>query len=379
MNEETFARELERRADRVHGAPLSLDDVRATAHAIRRRRRATAAAAVAAVVALAIVVPSLLGGGSPRSEKPQPAPAPPGPGATAVLHDGVVTMPDGDTVPVDVDNQRVQQVGVLTDGRIVVASSRPYAVQVHAPDGRLETSYPVAANAITMSADHRLAAWVDETYRISVLESGVAEPTTLHGIPMPGESPGSIDAVLGSDCAGGGCSVLGGDYSTTTTRLTVDSVRDLVTPEPFRVTDVSPDGGTWAVDLPPAAGEQFGCVGLYDVASAEVTARSCATSGLRFSADGEHLVGSRGDNNMSGTVTVVDRDLRTVLTYDPARQVVSRFGWADATHLLAATADVDGSRWALLEVPIDGGEPTVVDGPAPGRSPERVAEYLLSD
>ena len=68
----------------------------------------------------AIVV---LTGGSDRSE-PDPAPAPPvapvAPGAS-VLHEGVVTLPDGSTVPVDVDNEDVLQMAVLTDGRIVLA------------------------------------------------------------------------------------------------------------------------------------------------------------------------------------------------------------------------------------------------------------------
>jgi hypothetical protein len=235
MNDETtFATELARRAEDVHGAPLTFEDVRGRALGIRRRRRAGAAAAVAAVVAAAIVLPAALTGGGHRAA-PEPAPpaptAPTAPG-TSVLHDGAVTFPDGHTVAVAVDNADVQQLGVLADGRLVVASSKPYGILVFAPDGTLETRYHGAVNALTMSADDRLVAWVDESFRISVLESGVAEPTTLPGIPMPGESPGSIDAVLGSDCANGGCTVLGGDYATTTTEVTATGARDLRTPSP---------------------------------------------------------------------------------------------------------------------------------------------------
>ena len=40
-----LGRELHRRADDLHGAPLTFDDVRGRARAIRRRRRAAAAAA----------------------------------------------------------------------------------------------------------------------------------------------------------------------------------------------------------------------------------------------------------------------------------------------------------------------------------------------
>ena len=87
-----------------------------------------------------------------------------------------------------------------------------------------------------------------------MLESGVAEPTTFEwGIPMPGEASGSIDAVYGSDCANDGCTVLGGDFNTTTTKLSLLSEpgTDLGTSEPLQVAAVSPDGEQWAVSFPP--------------------------------------------------------------------------------------------------------------------------------
>ena len=58
-----------------------------------------------------------------------------------------------------------------------------------------------------------------------MLESGVAEPTTFEwGIPMPtARCVGSIDAVYGSDCANDGCTVLGGDFITTTSKLSLRS------------------------------------------------------------------------------------------------------------------------------------------------------------
>jgi hypothetical protein len=380
--EKTFTEALTRRADAVHGAPLTFEDVRGRAHRIRRRR-AGAAAVVAAVVAAVIVLPLALTGGTDRSA-PDPAPDPSPslsvvPGAS-VLHDGVLTLPDGSTVPLDVDNADVEQVGVLTDGRVVVASSRPYAVLVFSPQGRLESEYPVAANAITMSADDRLVAWVDETFRIAVLESGVAEPATLHGIPMPGESPGSIDAVLGSGCASGGCTVLGGDYSTTTTETTATGARGLVTSEPLRITDVSPDGRLWAVTLPrPDADPQFGCSGLYDPEAERLVAENCDTSSLHFAPDGRHLTGARGDNNMFGQVDVFDLDLQRVGTYSPAPRVISRIAWADDAHVLAVVAGLEDRQWSVVRVGLDGSDPEVVEGPAAGGNPEMSTEYLPSE
>jgi hypothetical protein len=393
MTEETFVRELERRADHVHGAPFSLDDVRGRARSIQRRRRAAVAGAVAAVVAAAIIVPTALVGGPDRTS---PDPAPPSPTVTpspspsaaetpgaSVLHDGVLTRPDGSTVPLDVDTADVQQLGVLTDGRIVVAGTRPYGVQVYSPDGELESEHEVALNAITMSADDTLATWLDETFRVVVLESGVAEPTTFDGgIPMPGESPGSLDAVLGSDCAAGGCTVLGGDYATTTTEVTLTANRDLETSEPLRVAAVSPDGERWAVTFPAGESEQFGCSGLYDPAAGDVVARNCDTTLWSYSPDGVHLTGARGDNTMWGSVEVLDEDLDVVLSYEPgAGQVVKDWGWADAEHLLVVVVGLDGESpdWSLLRVPIDGGDPEVVAGPVPGPNAEMPSLFIVSD
>lgn len=394
MTEETFVRELERHADHVHGAPISLDDVRGRARSIQRRRRAAVAGAVAAVVAGVILVPAALSDGPGRTS-PEPLPSPPtmtpstpagtpGTPGASVLHDGVLTFPDGSTVRLDVDNADVQQLGVLTDGRIVVASSKPYGVQVYGPAGELRSQHDVAINAITMSADDTLVAWIDENYRVVVLESDVLEPTTFEwGIPMPGEAVGSIDAVLGSDCVNDGCTVLGGDFATTTTELSsvTEPGEDLRSSEPFKVAAVSPDGERWAVTFPAGETEQFGCSGLYDPAAAEVLARNCDTTVWQFSPDGAHVTGARGDNAMWGSVEVLDEDLDVVSTYTPEDgHTVKDWGWADSAHLLVVVAGLDASpEWSLLRVPIDGGDPEVVTGPLPGPNPEISSLFVVSE
>ena len=134
MTEGTFTRELERRAGDVHGAPLSFHDVRGRARSIRRRRRAAAGAGGAVVVA-ALLVPGLLIGGDRSAPDPAPAPptqAPATPGSS-VLHDGVLTRPDGSTATIDLATADVLQLGVLTDGRVVAATQDPYAVRSSAP------------------------------------------------------------------------------------------------------------------------------------------------------------------------------------------------------------------------------------------------------
>ena len=382
MNEDLLTTELNRRADGVVAPPLSFDDVRGRAHGIRRRRRAAAGTAVAAVVALVIVVPTLLAGAPTGSDGVDPAPAPPPTGQGAsVLHDGTLTLPDGATVPLDVDNADVSQLGVLTDGRVVIASMKPYGIRVFAADGEPVTTYPADINAITMSPTGNLAAWTGEGGRVQVLESGSADPVSMPAARVPGGSP-VVNAALGSGCGEGGCRVLVGDGTTTTAEVTVDGVRDLTTSEPLRVVDVSPGGTVWAVSfIPTAENEQFGCSGLYDPESDEVVARSCETSGLQFAPDGQHLLGMRGDNNMYGEVSTFDLDLQPVGTFAPdgRNAVVSRAGWADAAHLVVSVSDWQTSQWSLVRVGLDGSDPTVVVPDQPGRNPETIAEFIVSD
>ena len=90
MSEETFVRELERRADDVQPRHLRFEDVRVSAYRIRRRRRIAVSGAAAALVAAAVLLPTALLGGSPSSDRPEPAPPAP-------------TITPGQTVPYDLD------------------------------------------------------------------------------------------------------------------------------------------------------------------------------------------------------------------------------------------------------------------------------------
>ncbi|MEP9361945.1 hypothetical protein ABLE68_03195 [Nocardioides sp. CN2-186] len=382
MTDETrLTDELTRRAERVHAAPLSFESVRGRAQTIRRRRRAAAATGVAAAVAAVVLLPAVLSGGSDRSA-PDPAPPAPAPPGSSVLHDGVVTLPDGSTVPVDVDNADVSQMGVLTDGRIVLALAQPQSIRVYGADGSLDDTYPAFANEITVSADDGAVAWVAKDRTVRVLTSGTAEPATLPGIPLQNQTSGNIDAVLDAE------HLLVGDGSTTNGLLTSTGIEDLRTSEDLRVQDVSPDGDLWAVSYAAPEDPQFGCSGLYDPGAQTMVARSCDTSGLRFSPDGQHLLGMRGDNNMYGEVSTFDLDLEQVGTFTPTGKtaVVSRAGWADATHLLVGVtdwklglADVDTNPWSLVRVGLGGEDPEVVTPEGPGRNPEFVAEFVVSE
>lgn len=375
---EELGRELHRRADALYDAPLTLDDVRGRARGIRRRRRVAAVTTTAAAVALVATLSTTLAGGLNRADEPQPAPSPSIGQGASILYDREVTLPGGETVGIDVPHADVTQFGVLTDGRIVVANQAKQAIQVLAPDGSLAATYPADPLLVTMSSTDELAAWIEGS-RVQVLESGSAEPVALAHMSKTAGTVPMVDAVTGDHCTDGGCRAILSDGTRTTGEVSVDGVRETATSEPLRVTDVSPDGETWAVAFLPGKDEQNPCAGLYDPSAAAVTVRSCAANGLEFSPDGEHLLSRIYENGTFSDVTVLDRELRAVRKIDPGKRFVSRVAWADATHVFAVLADLAGQRWTVERVDITGGDPETVAGPVRGGNPETMSEYLPSE
>ena len=371
MTDETrLSEELSRRAHDVHGSTLTLDDVRGRARSIRRRRTGAVTGGIAAAVALVVLVPTVLSGGGPESDGVDPAPSPAG---TSVLHRGTLTLPDGGTVALDVDNSDVNQLAVLTDGRIVLGMNQQPGVRVYGPDGTFQDEYVAGPTAIRTSPDHDAVVWIEGDGGVQVLESGADEPAELGTVEVDPYTGAMVDAVVDAG------TVLVGNGNTTTTEVTANGVRPLRTSEPLRVTDVSPSG-LWAVQYADDADPQFGCAGLYDPASSTMTARSCETSGLRFSPDGQHVLGGRGDNNMYSDAAVLDLDLQQVGGWSSARrgEVISRTAWADATHVLVAETSWETSTWTLARVDLTWTEREVLDGPAEGGNPEMMSEYVFS-
>jgi len=370
--------ELRARADHLYGTPITFDAVRGQAHRIRRRRRVAAAGAIAAAVAVVAAVPAVLSGSLDRADGPQPAPSPAQSAHTATLHGGTVTLADGGTVHIGVADEDVTQLGVLTDGRMLVADQAKQAIEVFTPDGSMTATYPSDPLLVTMSSTDHLAAWLDGS-RVHVLESGVAEPVALaHMSEVAGTVP-MVDAVTGDHCADGGCQAILSDGTRTTGEVSTDGVSEVPTSEPLRVTDVSPDGKTWAVAFLPGENEQYGCGGLYDPVAHQVLARSCSTNALQFAPDGRHLLSGFFENGSISRVTVVDRDLRVVRQLDTGKQLATQLAWADDSHVLMVLADLAGTHWTVERVAVDGGDPETIAGPIPGGNPEMMSEYKLSE
>ncbi|WP_341240880.1 hypothetical protein [uncultured Nocardioides sp.] len=379
---------LEREVADLHDTPFTLADVQGRARGIRRRRHALVAGVAAAAVAVAVPSVLLVGGALDRTDGPGPA----GPSQSAteapdvttaplssVLRGSTLTRPDGTSVELKLPDGDVMDYTVLGDGRVVVAANAGAQIDVLGADGQPQASYPAEVNHFVAGPTRDTVAWVGEDGAVRVLESGTTEPTVLATPPpFPGTSR-TVDAVLGSGCAAGGCTVLTGNGTTTTHEVTLNGAEPFDMGRPARVHDVSPDGGLWAYSEPPGELEQYGCVGLYDVAAATTTARSCDVWGLSFSPDGRFVEAAFAENNMLGDLRVLDLSLETVLAYEPDDgRVVSRTGWASPDALLVSVAGLRDNQWSLLEVPVDGGEPTTVEGPVPGENPEVGAEFLPS-
>lgn len=374
MTQEALERELARRADDVYGAPLSLADVRTRARSIRRRRQGAVVGSIAAVVAVLAIAPAVLAGLGDDRSAPDPAPVPiqESP-VSAYLADGTVSRIGAGTVPVDLDNENVLQLAVLGDGRILAATQDPYAVQLFAADGSRTATYDVAVNALAISPDGQSVAWVDADSTVVVLSAGETEPVELAAIPMSAETGGTIDAVVDAE------HVLVGDGNTTTGEVTPDGYRELTTVQAFHVDDVSPDGSRWAVSYQAAADPQFGCSSLYDPAVDRLVAKNCTTSHLRFSPDGQRLLGMRGDNNTYGDVATYDLSLTRIGRIQLDDEVVSAANWSGSGTLLVATTTLDGTTWSLNRYAYDARGREVLVAPFRGRVPEAAREFVIAE
>lgn len=370
--EERLSRSLDRQAAGLTDAPFGIADVRGRARSIRNRRRGVAAGVVAAVVAVALPTALLAGPGDDRTDGVDPAT--PASTRATVLHDGVVTLPDGREVAAPYDE--VTELATLSDGRIVLMLPRRAVVLDES--GAEQASYPVLVNDLTTGDEGRTVAWIGADRRIQVLESGQEAPTAMGRVPR---DVYAVEVVRGDDCAEGLCTAWVGDGTRITRYVDLDGSSPVAADTlPFeRVWDVSSTGELWAVELPPARDEQYGCAALWHAVEARIVAETCETSELRFSPDDRLLLGLRGDNGMYGEASVLDAELRPVLTYEPdGGQVISRAAWADATHLDVSVVDPDTSTWSLVRVGVDGST-EVLDGPAPGGNPESVAEYVFAE
>lgn len=368
MTEETFVRELERRADDVHGVPLSLETVRGRARQIRRRRRTAAAVGVAAAVA-AIATPVALMSGNDGSRSPEPAPSPtravdPDQNGLPTLQSGVIIYQDGPRIPLQGDlRTTAQSFAVLGTDRFVVVSAgadgdREGALVDDA--GAVVARFPLYSG-ITTGPGGSSVAWVEPDRSLHLLIAGSDDDRT---IPVAGVRPTETTAIQG-DCAQS-CTIAvrsaaGGDLGSTVLISPDGTVTDGPAAVPA-IADISADGSLVAGSDGIADDDIHVCGGVYDVTAGNYAWRGCEDNVYDFSPDGA-LVATTFSEGL-GPTSIAIRDARSgdelQRIGDPGDWIPS-FAWEDSTHLLAVVV-AEGGATSLQRLGLDGTRTTVLDG-----------------
>jgi hypothetical protein len=279
---------------------------------------------------------------------------------------------------------------VLADGRVVIEvmlgdGAGPPEIRVYDDAGVLSATYDSAPESPLGSS--AAVAWVAADGHLRVLRPGTPDPLTLAAPPKQ-EGDAEKDLVAYEldtvDCAGPTeCSVVVHDAEElgelppgrgdVFLRVTVEEWTELASDPDENLADESTDGTTQVVWL------EDDCQGLRDVDTKTIIARTCDPDlgRLELFADGELVVATSSDQ-----VVVLDRDLDVVrsirlrgdLVYlDHALTTVDSLLFAAHTEEPTVPdphpgGDRPGGRydWYLVDVPLDGSEPTQLEGPALG-------------
>jgi hypothetical protein len=368
MSEETFVRELERRADDVQPRHLRFEDVRAAAYRIRRRRRATAAGAAAAVVAAVLLVPGLMGG-SPRSDAPEPAPpAPtitPGQRVSFDLDAPLGEAPRvryqraADDVVIDGEGEHdlphgTTQVVAYEDGYLVLADGAS-PLEVEQRLYRLDADYrqtedlgPALA-PIVASPDGTRIAWTEVSADASA-DLVVDDGTDVQRVSLPGLQLGMP---IGFTADGLVYQLLPPDSDSSFWEVTADG-RSTRVPELEDVWDASPVtdlvvGNTRydnTADRPCAGAVRGGAL---------VWGESCWYTLEDLSPDGSLVFGYPDVATPNhARLTVLDAETgEPLVRFDGGKRAdVVEAAWEDDGHVLAVVQQ--GGRQAILRLGLDG-------------------------
>jgi hypothetical protein len=363
MTEETFVRELERRADDVPLRPLDLQDVRTTAHRIRRRRRLAASGAAAAAVAAVLLAPSL--GGSPSPDAPDPAPPVPTTTPDQVVPIGldaprgdpprVLYQRVADDVAIDADGEEhalpdgTLQVVPYGEGYLAVAQGESPHESFKMHTLRLDADFTVvedlgpSLDRVVVAADGARAAWTEVTGRTTV-EVAVDDGSAVQRVELAaGEEP----ALVGFTDAGLVVEVRNADAEVLRlVGVTPDGATEL--PALLRAMDASADlvVGTTSYD------GRF-CGGA--VRPGEELWEDCPYLVEDLSPDGRLVLGYP-DEGTPANARLVVRDAGTgevLVRYSGGRRaVVVEAAWEDDQHLLAVVEEA--GRQAVLRLGLDG-------------------------
>lgn len=360
-----IGRELHHRADEIHGAPLSFDDVRNRAGRIQRNRRLASVAAVAAAVAVIVPVGIFAGQGLNRSATVDPAS--PGPSRSASPTPGVRIDPGPHQLNVDAPSGPKAAVPYL-DGSTLVW-----------PDGTT-LDLPKAYGAFQLVGDQligldfadgtvdvvdRNGKVVDTHNEVTALvgnESGAVWSTQLGeivsyvgGVHTVVADPGgevTVKAVVGDVRTSDYAVYFNRGYGETPMVTVGGKPARPITDQAIAVDDADADGRTalWTSERDGGV-----CSGVHDPSTDSTLWETCDHAVTRFSPDGRYLLARPpyGDGLGDGSMTVLDARTGDVVTaYKIDGGFISSSIWEDGTHLLTTTHTDEG--WRMLRLGFDG-------------------------
>ena len=379
MNEQQAFEEALRIQAVGAGTPtLTLDDVRGRARGIRRRRASVAAAAGAAVVAAAVVPIALLVGGGTSDDTLPPVdaptvsdtanPVPSGPSAAWIV-DGEVRTADGTAFELPVDGEVSYLLRMAGDQWVLGAypegAGREFQVLVVDSSGSVLSTHPATDGGLVRDDAGSAVGWIDEDRRPRILVPGSDEPFVLPVVLEGRAAPSPREILPG--CTTTSCRMLVEVYDGSP-----DGSSDLVvsldgTTEPLErlgllsITDVSPDGALVS-GLVSADEMTFEyCSAVLELATGTELWSTCDAGSFRFSPDSRSVLGADAYLDGFGHSFAEVRDARdgeVVRGFEAGTVFDER--WNDDESFLVSMQTNAGEN-LLLRVPVDGGEPEVVE------------------
>lgn len=387
---------LHQRAEQLHDAPVTLDDVRVSAGAIRRRRRIAAGLGTLALVA--VLTPVGIATLGADDSAPPPAASDANGAAAPRADDGLAHLVGDTIVRADGTSFRPQVEGTpvtfapVGDGRWVVQTydeQSPSGTRIWVVDdaGAPVQQYAGGDSTLTTSDGTGSAAgpsvgWLDREGTIQVLQAGSGRPVAVGA----GTSDTQLIEVRGDCDDAAGCEVLEETYgarSARTARVSPEGSEPFLDGVFYSLSDVSPDGALAAGTVSIDEFGQGSCSGVYDVDARRMLWRTCEASGLTFSPDGALVLGVDpyldGPNHSLNVVL----DARDGSVVDQRRGILFDEQWESASSWLTVEAPEGGTEGAdgevtsrIVRYTVDGGTPEEVAGPVASEIPADAAYRL---
>ena len=377
MNEQQAFEEALRLQAVGAGTPtLTLDDVRGRARGIRRRRASVAAAAGAAVVAAAVVPIALLVGGGTSDDTLPPVDTPTvsdtanpvteeplGPGW---IVDGEVHAADGTSFTPDVDGEISYLLRLGADRWVLGAypDGGQFRILVVDASGAVLSSHAAREYGVLGDRSGSAVVWVAKDNVRRLLVAGSDEPVEMRPLIPSGSD---LRALL-PGCTVESCTTIVESYGISpgedSTLLAMDEnggVTGFDVPGLLSLEDISPDG-TLATGYTVVDEQAFEfCSAVVEVRTGRQLWESCEASSLRFSPDGESVLGidPYPDGFGHSFADVLDARDGTRLRHYEGGTVFDERWEQDGTYLVSMQTNAGENL--LLRLGLGDEEPEVVE------------------